>query len=633
MISFAQLSTSAQDIFTMLTQELLVVLVFFISLALWKHVGKRSKPVKAQKVVSGPNDTNLIKPPQKMVVTEIQPPVDRKVDQVIKAAEIQMMKLLEQRQFTRALNFYRTFERDGRDRFFSEALLSSFVQSAIRVGKIDIVERILRSMSRRGEQPSCEFWQTTFKMLSSRKHFDCCLIVYNMFGSSLPPDKVVFSCLINAALESSAPERAASMLDRYRESGIDPREYVLLFRTYVAVNDGPSAEATFRELGENMTSLMLNLVLLISINAKDPERALELLHEARTFQERRDSRLGHGGQREPIVDVVSYNTLIKGFAQAGKMKKCFDCFHEMRTHGLVPDDVTFGTLLDMCITDNDMKSANEVIDLLVNGDRPVDTVMCTLFIKGLVRAHQLPKAIELYDEMKRRSSKGMAGAQPDLVTYSVLIKAFVDSHDLEKALLLVEDMKLAGHAPDDIILTHLLEGCRYIGNHALGKRLFEDMLAAGVKPSEYTLITMLKLHGRCGAHDEAHELVKNWEKQHGMKPSVIHYTCLMSGCLRTKNYEQAWQAYQLMGQHGTVPDETTLATVLPGMVASHQWDRVLAIIRRALKATPMINIAHETLNNALAQIRQGSGSNIYADQLEQMMKEAGISVSIRNARR
>merc|ERR1719262_229063 len=321
---------------------------------------------------------------------------------------------------------------------------------------------------------------------------------------------------------------------------------------------------------------------------------MERLHEARTFQERRPCKTDEDSQdNEPIVDGVSYNTVIKGFAQAGMLPRCFDCLHEMAAHNLEPDDVTFGTLLDMCIADNDMNAANEVVDLLVRGDRPVDTVMCTLFIKGLVRAQKLPKAVELYEEMKRRNSEG---TRPDIVTYSVLIKAFVDSHDLERALLLVEDMTAAGHSPDDIIFTHLIEGCRYVGNHALGKRLFTDMVANGVKPSDFTLITMVKLHGRCGAHEEAHQLVANWEKLHGLKPSVIHYTCLMSGCLRTKNYDQAWRAYKLMMEMNCTPDETSVATLLPGMVAGQQWDRVLELATLALKSPAPINIAAETLN-------------------------------------
>jgi len=260
----------------------------------------------------------------------------------------------------------------------------------------------------------------------------------------------------------------------------------------------------------------------------------------------------------------------------------------------------------------------------------VDTVMCTMFIKGFVRAQKLPKAIELYEEMKLRNREGSG---PDIVTYSVLIKAYVDAHDLERALLLVEDLTAAGHTPDDIILTHLLEGCRYVGNHSLGKKLFEDMLAVGVNPSEFTLVTMLKLHGRCGAHAEAYQLVANWEKKHGFAPSVIHYTCLMSGCLRTKNYDQAWQAYELMLDMSVRPDETTIATLLPGMVAAQHWERVVAIARHALKPPTRINIATETLNNALSQMRQASGQAAHADQLQTMMQEAGYRVAPRNARR
>merc|ERR1719491_1189189 len=380
-----------------------------------------------------------------------------------------------------------------------------------------------------------------------------------------------------------------------------------------------------------MSSLMLNLLLLTCVNTKQPDRALECLREARAFESGRASKMDNSSpELDPIVDVVSYNTVIKGFAQSGMLPRCFDCLHEMREHGLEPDDVSFGTLLDTCIADNDITTANEVVDLLVRGDRPVDTVMCTLFIKGLVRAQRLPKAMELYEEMKRRTCEG---SRPDIVTYSVLIKAFVDAHDLERALLLVEDMAAAGHSPDDIILTHLLEGCRYVGNHALGKRLFTDMMAAGVKPSEFTLITMVKLHGRCGAHEEAYQLVKDWERQHATKPSVIHCTCLMSGCLRTKSYDQAWAAYQLMLEMKVQPDETTMATLITGMLAASQWDRVLALVTKALKGTNPISVAAETLNSALTQMRGAPEQGLQAMKLQTLMQEANIRIAPRNQRR
>lgn len=608
------------------TQELFVLAVFMASFLLWRNFRQRSqsrfravdKGCKEQAWKRRPADVDSrvsegqtgYKQRQFVASTvgALQPS--------LRVAEQQMLRHLEQREFTRALNMYRALERDGRDQF-GEELFSAFIQSAIRVGKIDVVERMLRAMKRNKVDPTVEFWQTTLRMLSSRKNYGASLSVYTLFGKSLPADKILFSCLINAALEVGTPDRAISMLERYEECDLQAKDHILFFRTYVAIGDVDSAEAVFKKLGDQTSALMLNLLLLTCVNQGQTTRAADFVKQAHALQ-----------AESPIVDIVSYNTIMKGFVQAGTPKLCFACLREMLEHKLEPDDITFGTLLDACIADNDMNAAQEIVGLLTGRARPMDTVMCTLFIKGLVRAGCVPQALELYEEMKNRE-----GQRPDVITYSVLIKALVDQHDLERALRLLQDLMSNGHKPDDIILTHLLEGCRHASNHALGKKLFEDMVQGGVKPSEFTLVTMLKLHGRCGAHKEAYDLVASWEQLHGSKPSVIHYTCIISGCLRTKNYDQAWAAYELMCEKGVIADETAVSTVLPGLVAAQQWDRALRVARSALKGSHPLTIPPETLNNALSQMLNAGQPGRYAEQLHTLMKEAGVPVTPRNAKR
>jgi len=397
---------------------------------------------------------------------------------------------------------------------------------------------------------------------------------------------------------------------------IEPKDHVLFFRTYVALNDVESAEAIFRKLGKQVSTLMLNLLLLTCTNARQPERGFSLLREAHSFED---------PEKGKIVDVVSYNTVIKGFAQVNNPRQCFDCFHDMMERGLEPDDITFGTLLDACIADNHMDIAQQLASLLMASNRTLDTVMCTLFIKGLVRANCLPKALDLYEEMRRRRS-----AHPDVITYSVLIKALVDQHELDKAFSLVEDMGASGLKPDDIILTHLLDGCRHAGNYTLGKKIFEEMLANGVQPSEFTLVMMLKLLGRCGCHREAHDMVSGWEKQHGMRPSVIHFTCLMSGCLRTKNYDQAWAAYKLMRENDVQPDTMTLSTLLPGMIAAQKWLHVLELAEIATVGGKSV-VPSETLNSALSQMMSAGGQRDLADRLHKVMVAAGVPVNTRGS--
>merc|ERR1719265_2996207 len=184
-------STNITDLLSAVSQEIMVMCVFFISLVLWRHIGQRQKASKQQRKTLTSQPCSNLSHSKKVSVehrVENEVKIDAKVLQAIQAAEVQMMKLLDQREFTRALNFFRTFERDGRDRHFSEALFSAYIQSSIRVGKLDVVERLLRSMKRRGAEPSSDFWRTTLKMLSSRKHYDACLSVYNIFGRSLPCD-------------------------------------------------------------------------------------------------------------------------------------------------------------------------------------------------------------------------------------------------------------------------------------------------------------------------------------------------------------------------------------------------------------------------------------------------------------
>merc|ERR1719148_335845 len=85
-------------------------------------------------------------------------------------------------------------------------------------------------------------------------------------------------------------------------------------------------------------------------------------------------------------------------------------------------------------------------------------------------------------------------------------------------------------------------------------------------------------------------------------PSVIHYTCLMSGCLRRKHYDQAWSAYELMKAGGVKPDATTFSTLLPAMVAAQSWDRSLVLAKEALAQRAQHKIPSE-LNSALAQMQ------------------------------
>ena len=89
-----------------------------------------------------------------------------------------------------------------------------------------------------------------------------------------------------------------------------------------------------------MDSVVYNTVLAACVSAEQLDEARKLL----------DQMVAAGG----VTDVITYNTLAKGYARAGRMGMCFEIYELMRQRGLTPSQVTYGILLDGFINDNEV---------------------------------------------------------------------------------------------------------------------------------------------------------------------------------------------------------------------------------------------------------------------------------------
>lgn len=324
---------------------------------------------------------------------------------------------------------------------------------------------------------------------------------------------------------------------------------------------------------------------------------------------------------------MSYNTVLKGYAQVRDLEKCFKVVERLADSMIEPDDVTYGILLDACIADHDLDRAIEVIDRLIASGCPMNTVLFTTFMKGFVRADMIHKALALYHTMQSQASES-GGVKPDVITYSVLIKGCCDKRRLESALRLLEDMLQEGIEADDIIANHLLEGCCHVSNCDLGAQLFEDIIVKkNVKPSPYTLSTMVKLYGKCGRCSEALKFVSEMEANFAQKPSVVIYTCLMSGCIRNKQHQDSWHVFEMMKSNGILPDKMTYTTLLQGCVQGQKWDLMIPLIEEAYSQYPVVNLPAEALNAALAAML-GKSQVETAVVLHRRMMKYGVPVTV-----
>merc|ERR1719343_898964 len=107
-----------------------------------------------------------------------------------------------------------------------------------------------------------------------------------------------------------------------------------------------------------------------------------------------------------------------------------------------------------------------------------------------------------------------------------------------------------GLHPDEVIFNNLLAGCAKHANADLAKRLYSDMLASGIKPSNATFSILIRLYAQCKLLDEAVDMLRTEPATQGVAPEPRLYSQLAHCCLRERRGKQATEVYTMMLEHG-----------------------------------------------------------------------------------
>jgi len=550
-----------------MSSEIIALVVFFVS---WTVVNRflRRKDVSPQKTKEQPAPKKRSNP-QEMAEVVVG---------------------LCQDQFTRALRLYRDMVKHGNDRqILDEGFYTALVEAAIRVGKSDVAEQIIQRMHENGMVPSIGFLQSLLKLFAARKCFRECIRAWDLFEPS--PDQVIYSCLTLAAGEIGDVELCRNFLRLSKKNfNMTSRDYIPLFRAHSRKKDYNSAVADLRDIMANgvaMENIACNTVLSVCVHAPDVSLIETMIKELRDYEKDHEVKL---------IDIVSYNTLMKAAAKRKDVQKCFRVLNEITEAKLDPDDVSFSTLLDVCIDEEEHHLASLALEQMCESGVTMNCVLLTTLMKGFIRSKHLDKAMQLFDNMRGESSQ----VKPDMITYSMLIKAQCDAGDMGKALQILEDMLQCKCDIDDVVFTHLIEGCCNVSNVALAEKLFKDMQAANIRPSVYTLTAMVKVYGKCAQSEKAWELVQCMHERFALKPTVVIYTCLISGLMRQKKYADAYCAFQWMKGMCT-PDGQSVSTMILGLADSKMWTELVELCKETMDRRPM-RVSTESYNYALSKL-------------------------------
>jgi len=318
-------------------------------------------------------------------------------------------------------------------------LYTGLSQLVIRTGKHQSLDSIIDDMVRYEVPRSLAFYESVMKQLAVQKQFRVALRVYDrLVEDGLETTAITYSCLIRFAAEVGDFGRAKFFFEKLSSLTTPSiRAYMTILGVHNKRQDWRGALGVIQDMkarGVNMDSLTLNVALSTGVAADKVEEVVELLAEAEQME-------------KCVPDVVSYNTLIKAYAQRANYAGACEVLERMQQRKKYPNAITFNTVMD-----------------------------------AAVRAGKPTEAWAKLEEMRKR------GFKPDKFTCSILVKAFCKSGHLVNQESVNRALAVLDEANDSLdstlkatLYNNVLDITTKADLHASVLNIMQQMRSRGVK--------------------------------------------------------------------------------------------------------------------------------------------------------
>lgn len=273
-----------------------------------------------------------------------------------------------------------------------------------------------------------------------------------------------------------------------------------------------------------------------------------------------------------------FNCLIRGYSTSPHPINAILLYIKMMRSGFLPNRFTLPFVLKACASQLAYWEAFVVhchaIRLGMLSHVYVHNALINAYaVFGFVQC-----AYQVFDEMSNRT----------LVSWNSMIGGYFRNGLCKEAFLLFREMRESGFQPDQFTLVHLLSMCSKSCRLDIGKCVHHYVEITGIEVDQILRNALLDMYAKCGDllfaqtifHRMIHKTVVSFTSMisaysnHGLihhareifdqipEKNVISWNSMMSCYVQDGQCKEALLLFQQMCETTTIPDETTLVSVL-----------------------------------------------------------------------
>ncbi|KAK2992511.1 hypothetical protein RJ640_005658 [Escallonia rubra] len=380
------------------------------------------------------------------------------------------------------------------------------------------------------------------------------------------PDRNVVSwtAIIGCYSRADDVDTAFCLYNRMRTEGVQPN-----WVTIIALLCGVSNVAHLQCLHASVIHYGFQTALAVMNSMLNLYGKLGRIEDASGLFESMDSK-----------DIVSWNSLIGGFAVTGYIGMIVPLLCRMRVVGVEPDQQTFGSLVTAAARQNNLEMGKLVHGQILTAGIELDVQIETSLIVMYFKCGNVDDAFQIFER----------AADKDVVLWTAMISGLVQNERAIKALALFQSMLILRVTPSSATFATVLSACAQMGSFSLGASVHGYLLRQRVSVDIPTQNSLVNLYAKCGHLEQSCAIFYMMQER-----DVVSWNAIVAGHAQAGHLCEALCLFNEMRKTVQRPDFITVVSLLQtcactGALHQGKWIHNF-VFRNCLEPCLMIDTA------------------------------------------
>jgi len=336
-----------------------------------------------------------------------------------------------------------------------EIIFNCLIDVCLKLNLIDKAERVFNEMKEIGVAPSKITYAIMIKGYGQVYNLDKAFEIFEeMKLANIPANEIIYGCLLNACVRSSKIDKLTQVYTEMKEKNLDMNIvlYTTLIKAYTKAKNLQQALQVYENMlnDENVSDNIVvhNAMLDCCVECNDISKMSQIYENVK--------EKAINDEKNPHPDLITYSTVIKGYARSKDMDKVFDIYNFLNSRNdLKMDEVIYNSILDGCAKTGNLEKALSIYEDMNKNNIKKSNVTYSILVKLYANNKMHEKALQVHQEMITQNIR------PGIIVYTCLIQTCLRNKQFEKAIELFESLKADKLRPDHVLYNTVVNGCLY----------------------------------------------------------------------------------------------------------------------------------------------------------------------------